>query len=122
MAAGGARVGAGRKKGSLQKVTLEAKLRAAEAGMLPHEWLLAVSRGEPMKQMIKKITYDAKGRLKSEEWIEVEHYADYQTRVDCAKAAAPFYAPKLATQTVTLGGTNEQVVKALELLSKGLPS
>lgn len=123
MAQGGARPGAGRKKGSLQKVTLEAKLRAAEAGMLPHEWLLAVSRGDPVKQMVKKVEYDAKGRVKKEEWVEQEVYADFPMRVDCAKAAAPFYAPKLATQTVNLqGNATDRVAEALEQLAERLPS
>lgn len=123
MALGGARPGAGRKKGSLQKVTLEAKLRAAEAGMLPHEWLLAVSRGDPVTQRVKRIEYDAKGRVKKEEWIEVEHYADFPTRLDCAKAAAPFYAPKLATQNVNIGGSGtDRVSEALEQLAERLPS
>lgn len=91
-------------------------------GMLPHEWLLAVARGDVVKQMKLRITYDAKGKEKSREWIEEEYYADFATRIDAAKAAAPFYAPKLAVQQIGLGATNpDRVAKALEDLAEKLP-
>ncbi|WP_376960120.1 hypothetical protein ABNQ39_20630 [Azospirillum sp. A26] len=73
MPRGGARPGAGRKVGAVQKVAREAREKAAAAGMLPHEFLLAVMRNDlPGEQP----TFDQ--------------------RLDAAKAAAPYYAPKLA--------------------------
>jgi hypothetical protein len=65
MAVGGARAGAGRPKGTLAKVTAKAREAAAETGLLPHEWLLKVSRGECIKQKRWVVKYDAKGNEKS---------------------------------------------------------
>jgi hypothetical protein len=48
--------------------------KAIAVGMLPHEFLCAVSRGE---------TIDG-------------HEPSFDERLDAAKAAAPYYAPKLA--------------------------
>lgn len=102
MAQGGARPGGGRPKGAVQKITTRAREAAAETGLLPHEWLLKVSRGEPIEQKRWKVTYDKLGNEKSRILVTEEYYADFCTRVDAAKAAAPFYAPKLAAQTVTM--------------------
>ena len=78
MARGGRREGAGRKKGAVSKMTLRAREEAARTGMLPHEFLLNIMRGgEAAKQCL--------GRDSTNE-----------ERIDAAKAAAPFYAPKLA--------------------------
>lgn len=122
MARGGARPGGGRPKGSVQKVTAQAREAAAESGLLPHEWLLKVSRGEPIEQKRWKITYDAKGNEKSRELITEEVYADFPTRIDAAKAAAPFYAPKLAVQQVKVGpDTGNAVAETLKSIAEQLP-
>ena len=74
MPRGGARPGAGRKVGAVQKVAREAREKAAASGMLPHEFLLAIMRDEV-------------------EGVK----ATFEQRLDAAKAAAPYYAPKLAS-------------------------
>lgn len=101
---GGRQPGAGRPKGSLSALSSKAKLAAAATGILPHEWLLKVSRGEPITQKRWDIKYDEKGKELSRTLVEEEIYPDFPARTDAAKAAAPYYAPKLATQTVTLKG------------------
>lgn len=65
-----------RPKGSKNKKTLVAIAKAKEIGLLPHEILLAIARGE---QPIDGVVF------KSREIIEA------------AKAAAPYYAPRLAS-------------------------
>lgn len=80
MPKGGKRPGAGRKPGSANKMSMEARERAAKTGELPHEFLLRVARGEEIDG--NKPTF-----------------AD---RLDAAKAAAPYYAPKLSSSNVTL--------------------
>ena len=102
MPAGGARPGGGRRKGRKQTVSNQAREEAAASGLLPHEWLLKVARGEPIPHKQWKITYDKSGNELSRELVEVEVYADFATRIDAAKAAAPYYAPRLATQQVKL--------------------
>lgn len=122
MARGGARPGGGRPKGSLAKVTAKAREAAMETGLLPHEWLLKVSRGEPVEQKRWKIIYDKQGNEKSRELITEEVYADFPTRLDAAKAAAPFYAPKLAVQQVKVGpDTGNAVAETLKQIAEQLP-
>jgi hypothetical protein len=121
MPVGGARPGAGRKKGTLAKVTAKAREAAMETGLLPHEWLLKVSRGEGIKHKRWVIKYDTKGKEVSRDLIEEEIYADFPTRIDAAKAASPFYAPKLAVQTVSLNGNSDAVAATLKAIAEKLP-
>jgi hypothetical protein len=121
MAVGGARAGAGRPKGTLAKVTAKAREAAAKTGLLPHEWLLKVSRGEGIKQKRWVVKYDAKGNEKSRDLIEEEVYADFPTRIDAAKAASPYYAPRLAVQTVSVTGNSDAVSETLKAIAEKLP-
>lgn len=122
MAVGGARPGAGRPKGRTNSVTAEARKAAAETGLLPHEWLLKVSRGEPIEQKRWVVVYDKNGKEKSRELVTDEVYADFPTRIDAAKAAAPFYAPKLAVQQVNVkGGDSSLVAETMKEIAEKLP-
>ena len=121
MARGGKQPGSGRPKGSLSKVTAKAKQAAMETGLLPHEWLLKVSRGEGITHKRWVIKYDAKGKELSRELVEEEVYTDFSTRLDAAKAASPFYAPKLATQTISVGTNSDAVSEALKSIAEKLP-
>lgn len=121
MAGGGRQPGAGRPKGALSKVTAKAKQAAMETGLLPHEWLLKVSRGEGIKQKRWVVKYDAKGNEKSRELVEEEVYADFPTRIDAAKAASPYYSPRLAVQTVSVSGSSDAVSDTLKAIAEKLP-
>lgn len=121
MACGGRQPGAGRPKGALSKVTAKAKQAAMETGLLPHEWLLQVSRGEGIKHKRWVVKYDAKGNEKSRDLIEEEIYADFPTRIDAAKAASPYYAPRLAVQTVSVTGSSDAVSDTLKAIAEKLP-
>lgn len=91
----------GRPKSRVTKVKEAAAEGARENGMLPHEWLLEVSRGKPVQHKIG--TRDAKtGKVIYE---SVTIYPDFETRIDAAKAAAPYFAPRLATQNVNMKGS-----------------
>lgn len=70
---GGARAGAGRPKGAIRKASDSAIAAAAATGLLPHQFLLAVMRGEVIDG----------------------HTPTFEQRIDAAKACAPYYAPKL---------------------------
>ena len=78
---------------------------AAEAGLLPHEWLLGVVRGEPVIQREWDITYDEQGNEESRELKEQAVYPGLEVRMDAAKAAAGYFAPRLQAQTVELSGS-----------------
>lgn len=106
-----------RTKQSLKRKAVD---EATRAGMLPHEWLLKVSRGEPIEHRRWNIVLDKNGREKSRELVIEEYYADFPTRVDAAKAAAPFFAPKLASQTMSIS-TPELIAQAFADIAKNLP-
>lgn len=121
MAVGGARPGAGRPKGRTNSVTAKARESAAETGLLPHEWLLKVSRGEGIEHKRWVTKFDKNGKEISRELITEEVYADFPTRIDASKAAAPFYAPKLAVQTVSVTGNSDAVAATLKDIAEKLP-
>lgn len=121
MPVGGARPGAGRPKGRITSVSAKARQQASETGLLPHEWLLKVSRGEAIEQKRWKITYDKQGNEKSRELITEFHYPDFPTRIDAAKAASPYYAPRLAVQTVSVNGNSDAVAAVLKDIAGKLP-
>jgi hypothetical protein len=72
---GGKRPGAGRKAGARNKRTAEMVAEAAANGMLPHDFLCAVSQG----------------------MIVDGHVPTFTERMTAANAAAPFFAPKLSS-------------------------
>lgn len=121
MAVGGPRPGSGRPKGSVTKVTAKAREAAMETGLLPHEWLLKVSRGEAIEHKRWVVQYDKNGKEKSRELITEEVYADFPTRIDAAKAASPYYAPRLAVQTVSVTGNSDAVSETLKNIAEKLP-
>lgn len=85
----------GSRYGIPNKMSRRAREEAAKHGLLPHEWLLEVMRGHLMTH--KAIDQD--GKL-----IEVVVVPTFEERCDAARAAAPFYAPKLVSQHVKLDG------------------
>ena len=90
MAVGGARPGAGRKKGGHNKLTEEAVVKASKTGILPLDYLLKVMRDEG---------------------------EEIPRRIDAAKAAAPYVHAKL--QPVDKEGDTAQKVVA-EVIFRGL--
>lgn len=90
---GGARAGAGRKKGSVNKVSAEAREAAKATGELPHEFLLRVSRGETIQ-----IGTTKKGKPKF-------YTPSFAARFNAAVAAAPYFQPKLASVEQKIEGT-----------------
>ena len=119
--AGGARPGAGRKKGTLAKVTAKSREAAMAVGLLPHEWLLKVARGDEIEQKRWKIKYDKAGNEISRELITEMIHPDFPTRTDAAKAAAPYYAPRLAVQTIGTTPNSDKVAEVLKDLASKLP-
>lgn len=75
---GGTREGSGRKKGGVNRLSLEAVEKAKQTGELPHEFLLRVSRGETITTGKEVYT------------------PTFKDRVHAAEAAAPYFAHKLA--------------------------
>lgn len=70
-----------------EEISAETVEAARATGMLPHEWLLAVMRGE----QINHFAYD----YDSQEIIEVIVLPTFADRMEAAKSAAPYFANKL---------------------------
>ncbi len=123
---GGHRPGSGRKPGAKLLMFALSQAEAKLAGILPHEWLLKVVRGDPIEQNYTVDVLDKKGQVIGQEVVTKTVYPDLQMRHDAAKAAAPYYAPRLATQVITLRGredvlnqlSDDQLEKAIRQLEK----
>lgn len=79
-----------------ERISAEVVEEARATGMLPHEWLLAVMRGE----QINHFAYDSE----SQEIVEVIVLPTFSDRMEAAKAAAPYYANKLQPAKQGAGG------------------
>lgn len=95
----------GRPFGAVSAVTIKSKALAMGSGLLPHELLLDWARGEPVMQRV--------------DGANTEVYLSVDQRIDCAKAAAPFYSPRLqAVQANITGGLELEAMSDAELDAK----
>lgn len=95
----------GRRKGSRNKVTAALVAKAQASGELPHEFLLRVSRGESIHMAGQRLKYKP----------------TFQERIDAAKAAAEFYAPRLARTEQKISGGLDLNTNDGSVASKLLP-
>jgi hypothetical protein len=88
---GGRRPGAGRPKGATNKRTAAMIAEAQAKGILPHDFLTAIMRGEPMQcSLFDDVTGLPLGD-------PITCYPTLDQRIDAAKAAAPYFAHRLAS-------------------------
>ena len=90
---GGRRAGAGRPLGSVNRASRLSRERASALGVLPHEFLAQVARGETIG----------------------DHVPTFAERLDAAKAASPYFAARLAATRI------ESVATGLQLPSADCP-
>ena len=130
MPKGGPQPGSGPKPGSTRiaaKLQVAARLRAESEGfLLPHELLLRAANGQSFKVRKLHIIYYARGPKRGEEkerkWVEEDYYPTFEEQLDAAKAAAPYYAPRLMSQTVNPGeNTANALTEVMKQLSTKLP-
>lgn len=93
----------GRPEGSLSRFSKEARERARETGALPHELLLAWARGEPMSRKVPPPDATDEEMRDPRAWALEYAVLEEDAIRDCAKAAAPYYAPKISTVEVVTG-------------------
>lgn len=92
----------GRPHGATSKLVRQSREIAQMTGLLPHEILLNIARGAPI-QVAKK---DGTGAIMWErEGVPIFTFIapDFQDIMEAAKAAAPYYAPKISTVEVIQG-------------------
>lgn len=99
----------GRPEGSLNKLTREARQRAMDTGLLPHEILLSIARGEIQTEQY----WDAA----SGEVLTRKIAVEMTMRVDAAKAAAPYYAPKMSTVEILKTGSDDELDRLIAELA-----
>ncbi len=91
----------GRPVGAAGKLALEARKKAQETGELPHEFLLRIARGEVIT---RKVLNPVTGEI-----AEIQEDYDFEARKDAAKAAAPYFAPKISTVEVIRGVQDDEL-------------
>ena len=96
----------GRPPGSLNRLAKEAREKAAATGILPHEFLLKIVRGEPI--------FRTEVNLATGEKMVIQEVYDFDARRDAAKAAAPYYAPKISTVEVINGVSEYELDQIIE--------
>lgn len=96
----------GRPVGSMTRLAREAIDKAQGAGMLPHEFLLAISQG---RVVTRRIPHPDPDKAADGITVEIAEEYGFPERMDAAKAAAPYYAPKISTVEVIHGVSDEQL-------------
>lgn len=96
----------GRPMGSVAKITKEAREKAMQTGMLPHEFLLAIVQG---RRITRKVPHPDPEKAADGITAEVEEQYTFEHRVDAAKSVANYYAPKISTVEVIQGVPDEQL-------------
>ncbi len=99
----------GRPEGSLSKLSREARESAKLTGLLPHEILLSMARGQPQAEY----EVDEDGEIKLKGMVSV----DLDKRMDAAKAAAPYYAPKISTVELISGASDDDLNSLIKELA-----
>lgn len=90
----------GRPIGSMNRLAKEARAAAKETGALPHELLLQWGRGEPMS---RKVPGPNSNPRDPTTWVTEYIPVEEDAMRDSAKAAAPYYAPKISTVEIIAG-------------------
>lgn len=115
---GGYRPGSGRKPGSANRRLAQDNIdKAAAHGMLPHEFLLAIVRGERITRTIVEIETDGNGDP-VEVVREVDEKYDFKDRQVAARDAAPYYAPRISTVEVITGVADDDLDAIIASLAK----
>jgi len=88
--------------------------------MPPHHWLACVMMGQAIKVM-EHGEYINEFGMPDEGWHEVEVYPTMKQRMEAAKAAAPYFAPKWTVQRIEMQQNSLDIQKAIKELSEALP-
>lgn len=104
----------GRPEGSTNKLARAAREMAEATGALPHELLLQWGRGEPMSRKVMGEDSDPKD---PSTWELQYMVLDAGEIKDCAKSAAPYFAPKFATVEILHGVGNAELDALIKQLA-----
>ena len=99
----------GRPLGGTSLMAREARAKALKTGKLPHEILLDIARGAPQ--------YELRVDPETGEEKTVKRYIPLEMRVDAAKAAAPYFAPKISAIEIMSGATEDELDQLIAVLT-----
>jgi hypothetical protein len=104
-----------------QNQSAQLRAHAAQTGLLPHEWLLKVARGEAIEQNYVEYRRNPDPMGPDLEVITTRKvFPDMPLRIDAAKSCAAFFAPKLAAAIVQQ--PTQSIAETLKELSAKLPN
>ena len=83
----------------------------------PHEILLAIAQGEPMEYVELDDSVD---RFNPHEELRL-YYPTPEVMIEAAKAAAPYFAPRMTSQAVDVRDTGGMLTEVLNQLAHKLP-
>jgi hypothetical protein len=95
--------------------------QAMQEGELPHQFLLRIARGEGISHSRWEIDYDNDGCEIDRKLVTHVVYPDFPTRLEAAKSAAPYFAPRLMSQTVSAKGGDKVMQDVLRSIAERLP-
>lgn len=87
--------------------------------LMPHEWLVRVMNGHPVRQMVREKYLDENG-YEVDDYHEALVYPTLDQRMKAAKEAAPYYAPKLNAHKQMVRDTTT-IDEAIRRLAAELP-
>lgn len=99
----------GRPEGAANKMAREAREQAKLTGLLPNEILLSMARGE--------IQTEFELDPRTGKYVSKEVALNIEQRMDAAKAAAPYYAPKISTVEVITGVPDNELDRIIAQLA-----
>lgn len=102
----------------MNKLAREAREQARQTGRLPHEILLDMARGIPARiiQIDPRTGLEAKDPETGEIMSQLV-VPDLDQMKDAAKAAAPYYAPKISTVEVLAGASEHELDRLIAVLA-----
>lgn len=115
---GGARPGAGRKKGSTNRIDRVIKQRALVSGYLPLEMLLDISRYHHARALKLRDEKPTKARTKAA--IQADLRIEHSLVQAAADKAAPYLHPRLATLQSNVNLTGRLTLE--ELVTQSIPA
>jgi hypothetical protein len=109
----------GRPEGSANKMAREAReaARASGNGKLPHEILLDMARGIPVEMLV--LDEQTGKPLRGQDGKEITRLAipTLDEMKDAAKAAAPYFAPKISTVEVLAGASEDDLDRLIAVFA-----
>lgn len=99
----------GRPLNSMSKLAKDAREKAQQTGMLPHEILLEMARGRPIQTLVPIAGAEGLDADGNQLFATKFVVPDFEQMKDAAKAASPYFAPKISTVEMISGVSDDDL-------------